>query len=87
MSDARHAPEADLLAVLRDALDGAPVAVEPAGPEGEIAVVSVGPDRLARLLDPGVRRRVAEAARRAGYRHAAADVDPAVGALDGAESP
>lgn len=66
--------EAGLRAFLARELADGRVAVEAEGPEREIAVVRVPAPLLPRLLDAGLRARVVERARRAGYRYAAVEL-------------
>lgn len=58
-----------------DLLGTGRVAVETAGPEGEIAVLRVPEGLLGAVLGPGPRARICQKARRLGYEYAALDLD------------
>lgn len=76
--------EAELLDFLEGELGPGRIAVETEGPEGEIAVLRVPPAALPRLLEAGLRGRVVERARAAGYRYAAVDLGGEAGPAGGA---
>lgn len=67
-------PAAELRAFVAGELGDPRVAVEGDGPEDEVAVVRVPAALLPRMLEPGLRRRVVERARAAGYRYAAVEL-------------